>query len=85
MGFFNNVLEHVRRIVGMGVEAFEQLMGRHHYLVGSLAPTATSTHAIGHYAQDAAVDAHMAYQCKLVLLVVTVAFVQARRGGNSET
>ena len=41
-----------------------------------------TTHAVSHNGQDAAVDAVVVEQGNLVLLVFTVAFVDARRSGK---
>ena len=50
----HHLLEQRRRVVVVGRVALEQLLGRHHDLVGGLAAAAAPAHAVGHDAQHAA-------------------------------
>src|SRR3990167_840202 len=60
----------------------EKLAGRHHDLIGRLAPAAAPTHAVCQYAQNAPVVAWVGQQDHLVLLVFPITLVDA--GGGAE-
>ena len=64
-------------VVKFGRIALKQLFGRHHHLVGGFAATATPPHAIGQNSQQATLDAVVAQQGHLVLLVIPVTFMGA--------
>lgn len=59
------------------------MFGRHHDLVRRFASAAATAHAVGQYGQDAAIDAGVIEQRNLILLVITVALVDA--GGSGES
>ena len=77
VGFFHQLFQHGYCIVCDGRVTLEQLFGSHHDLVGSLASTASPTHAVGHNAQHAAGKAGVTDERHLVLLVVAVTLVDA--------
>jgi hypothetical protein len=74
---FDDLAQQSGRIVGVRVEALEQLAGRQHDLVGRLAAATATAHAIGHHRQQAAGLAGVVQQADLILLVVAVSPVDA--------
>lgn len=85
MRFLHDLLQGRGSIIGFGIVAIKELFGSHHDLIRGFSAATAATHAIGQNCHDAAVDARVLEQRELVLLVFSVAFVNAGRSGKSVT
>ncbi|MOA35716.1 hypothetical protein D3C78_1571880 [compost metagenome] len=79
MRFMHHGLQQGGGVVIDGVVALEQLLAGEHDLVRGLAPAAAPAHAVRDHAQYAAMDARVGKQQDLVLLIGSVATVDAGR------
>ena len=77
MGFVQQLLQQLCRLVAVRAVTFKQLVGRQHHLVRGFAAPAAPAHPIGHHAQQAPGHPGVGQQAELVLLVVPVAAIEA--------
>ena len=75
MRFLHHMRQQGGRLIVVGRVALEQLARRHHHLIRRFAPTTAPAHAIGQHAEHAAIEALVRYQRYLILLILTVSFV----------
>ena len=81
--FQYQLLQHFRRLVMARHIPFEQLARRHQDLIRRLAPAALATHPVGQYAEQTAGCSGVLHDRDLILLVGTVATMQAGAGAKA--